>query len=170
MCILIKPNIIYKNQYKQMISRWNSSGLPLFPWILSVNCDPFDDYLNLIDKIERGILITKENVNFSTYWLIKRNGEVLGASILRHKLSESNEFFGGHIGYGICPEYRNMGYGNKILELTLAEAKKRGIAKVVITCEINNIYSEKIIVKNGGKYDSTIKFSDSLNKKFNIDL
>ena len=72
--------------------------------------------------------------------------EIVGVIRIRHK--NSKHF--GHIGYDIAPEYRNLGYGSKILELGIIEAKKLGFDTVVLTCLDYNIASQKVIKKNGG--------------------
>jgi len=56
---------------------------------------------------------------------------------------------------------RGKGYGNKILSLLLDECKKIGIMKVQIGANLNNIASNKIIVKNDG-----ILFKTSESKNF----
>lgn len=62
----------------------------------------------------------------------------------------------GHIGYDISPSYRNKGYGTQILKLALVEAEKIGIKEVMVTCDVDNIASKKIIEKNNGKLLGTI--------------
>ena len=88
----------------------------------------------------------------STYTLFDNEKEV-GFIQIRHRPSHSKEVppdFASHIYYEIKPEYRNQGYGIKILQLGLSEAKKIGVKKIIITCYDNNTASKKIIEGNGG--------------------
>ena len=62
---------------------------------------------------------------------------------IRHQEVES----GGHIGYDISPVYRKKGYGFQILKLALKKALEIGLKEVIVTCNINNIASKKIIEK-----------------------
>lgn len=71
---------------------------------------------------------------------------------IRHKDVEC----AGHIGYDISPDFRNRGYGFEILRLALEKAINIGIDKVILTCNIDNIASKKIIEKNNGKLLGTI--------------
>ena len=71
-------------------------------------------------------------------------------SKLRHQLTEQLREHGGHIGYGIRASERGKGYATKMLELTLIEAKKLGINEVLITCNPDNIASQKVVLKNKG--------------------
>jgi len=51
---------------------------------------------------------------------------------------------------------RNKGYGKKILALGLLETEKIGLKSVLITCDIGNMASEKIIEYNGGKLENMV--------------
>src|SRR5690606_33152193 len=57
---------------------------------------------------------------------------------------------GGHIGYGVVPAHRRKGYATEMLRQGLEEAKKRGFRRVLVTCDIDNIGSSRVIEKNGG--------------------
>ena len=59
---------------------------------------------------------------------------------------------GGNIGYKIRPSKRGLGLGNEILGLALEECKKLGLSTVRICCYKNNLISQKVILKNGGKF------------------
>ncbi|WP_143805101.1 GNAT family N-acetyltransferase, partial [Oenococcus oeni] len=58
--------------------------------------------------------------------------------------------FGGNIGYDIAPAYRKKGYGSLILKLALIKAREMNLQKAIVTCEVDNIASKKIIEKNKG--------------------
>jgi predicted acetyltransferase len=88
-------------------------------------------------------------------WLIDKD-EFIGRVQIRHELTEYLEKYGGHIGYYIRPTKRKMGFGNKILEMAINEAKKIGFEKVLLTCNDDNIGSWKIIEANGGVLESVL--------------
>ena len=48
-------------------------------------------------------------------------------------------------------DYGEEGYGIQILKLALVETEKIGIKEVMVTCNIDNEFSRKIIEKNNGK-------------------
>jgi predicted acetyltransferase len=90
----------------------------------------------------------------SEYQLVD-NDCVVGKIQIRHKPSHGvgvPENMASHIYYEILPEYRKKGYGRKILELGLNEAKKIGLSEVYITCMEDNLGSKKIIEANGGVF------------------
>lgn len=74
----------------------------------------------------------------------------LGVSKLRHYLTPTLEDVGGHIGYAIRPDERGKGYGTAILALTLPHARALGLARVLLTCDADNLRSARVIMRNGG--------------------
>ena len=101
----------------------------------------------------------------TSYWLYD-NDKPIGYGRIRHCLNENLSQTSGHIGYAIRISERGKGYGNTILTLLLEECKKLNIDKVQIGANIDNIASNKIILKHNG-----ILFRCSDNKYFyNIDL
>jgi len=89
------------------------------------------------------------------FWLIDNN-TFIGRLQIRHSLTESLFNYGGHIGYYIRSSMRNKGYGSAMLKLGLSEAKKMGFTEVLVTCDEDNLGSQKIIEKNGGELENTI--------------
>ena len=63
--------------------------------------------------------------------------------------------FGGHIGYGIRPTERRKGYNKINLYLGIVEAKKVGLEKVMLDCDVNNIGSDKTLKALGGVLERT---------------
>ena len=56
----------------------------------------------------------------------------------------------GHIGYDVVPWKQNLGYASQALKAILPEAQLVGLTYVEITTGKDNIFSQKVIVKNGG--------------------
>jgi predicted acetyltransferase len=103
----------------------------------------------LIDRSE-GRNLGSGFVPFTTYWLLDDDGAVVGISRLRHELNDELLYHGGHIGYYVRPSARGKGYGTSILALTLIEGRKRGIDRLLLTVDSNNVPSIRVIEANGG--------------------
>ncbi len=151
---LSKPSGVYQTQYIDMVQVWAQTGENFVPWVLKLDYHPFDKLLTNLENLRKGVSLPAGQVSCSTFWLIRSDGKVVGAVNIRHKLNTYLMEYGGHIGYGICPIYRQKGYGKRILQLALTEARQLGINRVRITCNDDNIASEKIILHNGGVFDS----------------
>jgi acetyltransferase, GNAT family len=90
----------------------------------------------------------------------------LGFLNLRLRLNDYLLENGGHIGYSIRPSQRGKGYGKEQLRLGLAEARKQGLERVLITCDEDNKASRCTILSAGGVYENTIDRS----QRYWIDL
>lgn len=91
-----------------------------------------------------------------TFLLIRENdNKIVGTINLRWDLNESLLRFGGNIGYGIRPTERRKGYNKINLYLGLIEAKKIGLEKVMLNCDVNNLGSDKTLKALGGDLTRT---------------
>ena len=80
------------------------------------------------------------------------DGEFCGSIQLRWQegSNELPEYCLGHIGYGVVPWKRRLGYATRALGLLLPEARARGLQYVEITTTPDNIGSQKVIRAHGG--------------------
>lgn len=91
-----------------------------------------------------------------TFLLIRENdNKIIGTINLRWNLNEAMLQFGGHIGYGIRPTERRKGYNKINLYLGMIEAKKVGLDKVMLDCDVNNIGSDRTLKALGGTLERT---------------
>ncbi len=167
---LVKPSIVYKEQYIEMIREWKTTNEEMIPWVLKLSYSNFEEMIAYLTSLNEGINLLSGQVSCSTFWLIRNDGKVIGVTNIRHKLNKHLIEHGGHIGYGIRPSERKKGYGTIILKLSVIQAKKLGILKIRITCDDNNIASEKIILKNNGVFDSKVVDNKKIVKRFWINI
>lgn len=91
-----------------------------------------------------------------TFLLIRASdNKIVGTINIRWNLNEKMLQFGGHIGYGIRPTERRKGYNKINLYLGMIEAKKLGLNKVMLDCDVNNIASDKTLKSLGGNLERT---------------
>ncbi len=60
----------------------------------------------------------------------------------------------GHIGYTVVPWRRGNGYAKRALAHMLDEAREVGLTQVTLTCDPDNVASQRVILANGGQLDS----------------
>ncbi len=97
-----------------------------------------------------------ERCQSKTFLLIRENdNKIVGSINVRWNLNEEMLKFGGHIGYGIRPTERRKGYNKINLYLGMIEAKKLGLEKVMLDCDVDNIASDKTLKALGGKLERT---------------
>ena len=91
-----------------------------------------------------------------TLLLIRENdNKIVGTINDRWTLIEAMLKFGGYIGNGISPTERRKGYNKINLYLGMIEAKKVGLDKVMLDCDVNNLGSDKTLKALGGKLERT---------------
>lgn len=110
----------------------------------------FRGYLDFIETCARGEFKPEIYVPQSTFFLANPRGELLGITRLRHYLNPSLEIEGGHIGYAVRPSARRQGCATRQLALVLDQARGISLARVLVTCDDDNIGSARTIEKNGG--------------------
>jgi predicted acetyltransferase len=107
-----------------------------------------DGYLQRLAVDDAGV-ISPGRVRQTTYCGIK-DELMVGMIRLRYELTASLRQLGGHIGYDVRPSLRGQGYGTRMLALVLSCAREAGLDQVMVTCDIANIASARVIEKNGG--------------------
>lgn len=91
-----------------------------------------------------------------TFLLIREDdNRIVGSINIRWNLNEEMLQFGGHIGYGIRPTERRKGYNKINLYMGFIEAKKAGLDKIMVDCDVNNLGSDKTLRALGGSLERT---------------
>ena len=114
----------------------------------------YREWLREQDGWSRGEGLPAGYVPQTLFWLYV-DGAPAGMGKIRHELNESSRLVGGNIGYGIRPTERRKGYNKMNLYLGLIEAKKIGLDKVMLDCDVENLGSSKTMEALGGKLERT---------------
>ena len=80
----------------------------------------------------------------------KNSNTILGEISLRLGFND-NLYYGGHIGYFVKSEFRNMGVATIAVNLLLELAREHGFRKLIITNDPMNTASKRVCEKVGGK-------------------
>jgi predicted acetyltransferase len=143
---LIQPRLDMEAAYRAMAADFTSAGETM----RSGGLQDFAGYVRRARTRALGHELPPGWVPCTTFWLVRDGTVVLGSSSLRHELNADLEYEGGHIGYAVRPSERRKGYGTRLLALTLGEARRLGLARVLVTCDRENVASARVIERNGG--------------------
>jgi predicted acetyltransferase len=149
---LVAPSSAYREDFLAMAAEYAVAGTDNEKVKFAEAARDFDAYLRQCRDRALGLSLAEGQVPFDVYWLVADGRTIVANSTLRHHLTPPLQIEGGHIGYGTRPSQRRKGYGRAICALTLQKARRRGLKRVLITCNTQNTASARIIVANGGKF------------------
>ena len=169
--ILVKPNLSYADE----IIKYKEESLAESPIINgSAGLDRFSSievWLEELKKRSCEDTVPKGLVPSSTYLAVReKDNYIVGMIDIRHYLNEYLTQVGGNIGYGVRKTERNKGYAKQMLKLALEKCKELKIKKVLITCDEDNIASEKVILSANAKLEDIRNVNGENKKRFWIDL
>jgi predicted acetyltransferase len=112
------------------------------------------EYLQRCINMANGVHLHPGYVPQTVFWVIDENMETIGMVRVRHYLNDKLREQGGHIGYYIRRDQRNKGYGKEVLHQALKQLRKIGERRALLTVNMDNIASIKVIEANGGVFES----------------
>ena len=108
-----------------------------------------------------------------TFFLIRENdNKIVGMIDIRLALNDFLKKYGGNIGYSIRPTERRKGYNKINLYLALKFCKEKGLSKVLLDCDYDNLGSASSIISLGGKLvkEGINEISNTVMKDFVINV
>jgi len=117
--------------------------------------EEFEGYLRRHIRMSQGIGLEPKYVPQTMCWFYVDDRPV-GIIKLRPILNQNLRKHGGNIGYCVRPSERGKGYGDIMLRELLKKVEARGMSKVLLTVNEDNIPSRKVIESNGGELSDII--------------
>lgn len=152
---LIIPSVEWKEKLLEYKKEFLNYGENMING--SASLYKIEDYAQWLEKIQKdreGDHLAEGKMPATEFLGVRKvDKHVIGMIQIRHKLNEFLFRYSGHIGYSVRPSERKKGYATQMLGLALEESRRMGIEKVLITCDVNNIASEKVIINNGGIFE-----------------
>ena len=169
--ILVKPDLSYADE----IIKYKEESLAESPIINgSAGLDRFSSIEIWFEELKKRSCedtVPKGLVPSSTYLAVReKDNYIVGMIDIRYYLNEYLTQVGGNIGYGVRKTERNKGYAKQMLKLALEKCKELKIKKVLITCDEDNIASEKVILSANAKLEDIRNVDGENKKRFWIDL
>jgi predicted acetyltransferase len=158
---IVRPDVGYLESYKTGLLRSISSGTAPYPdraqrELLEIETSPEaflakqDDIFASSGDIELSDGSFVPRLPGFTRWMW--DGQVCGEINFRWKNGTTDlpPHCLGHIGYEVFSWKRNNGYATEALRQILPEAITLGMPFVELTTDVDNLFSQKVIVNNGG--------------------
>ena len=166
---LVTANMLSLSSFLDMIDDYAVSGKP---FLGMTDGSAFPYFVRTCIKHSQGIGLGISVSPYTRYFLVDDSGVIYAQGDVRHKKTRETVTLQGQIGYGVLPSKRKCGYGTLMCSFLLEEAKKLGFKDLIITCRDDNIGSQKIIEKNGGKLIETVfsKEDNTYMRRYNVIL
>lgn len=174
---LTLPSPEYKDSFIAAVQEFQTENNSRTPSYLSLNLEEletnFDAYLHRLQDMAQGLNLAPGQVPTTHYWLVDGN-EYLGKIDIRHQYTDYHKQIAGIIGYDIRPSQRGHGYGKLLLKLGLERARQMDFDELIITCDVDNLASRKVMEANGGQLVNQVPagagLPDKLRFSFPTDL
>lgn len=121
---------------------------------------PWPQYVELVHGWEHGIDLPEDFVAHLEL-VAEVDGEIVGRASIRWDLNVFLRTLGGHIGYAVRPAHRRQGHATEILRQSVDILRSRGVQRVLVTCDDDNVGSAAVIEANGGVLESVIPHWDA---------
>lgn len=128
-----------------------------FGFLLSeyVQDEDFAPYLERVWQYKDESTLPEGKV-VSTFLVAVIDGKIAGRLSIRHSLNEFLALVGGHIGYGVAPEFRGQGVATYMLKYGLDFLAELGIDRCFISCLPHNEHSRRTIESAGGEFAALV--------------
>ena len=125
----------------------------------------WSEYLTILDDEHSGHNLAEDRVR-ATFLIAELDGELIGRASIRHSLNGFLLNFGGHIGYGVRPQFRKRGFATEILRQSLLYIHELGVMEVLVTCDEDNVGSSKVIESQGGILENRVEHGGTLKRRY----
>lgn len=161
----VAPDQIELGEYNAYIQEFLDNGEEIIPSAAYKPNLSFEEWRQKCADDSKGLNLQKDRVAASLFFLQRKDGRLLGAVHIRHKLNEHLSKVGGNIGYGVRPSERRKGYATLLLRFGIIRCKKLGLTKALVTCNNCNTASEATIRKCSGIFEKETLDPDDSSKK-----
>jgi predicted acetyltransferase len=170
---LIEPTLELRESWLESAAEWGAThqdGAGVHEADDLSTVEGFSAWIaRLREQSDESVAVGPDRVHAS-YWWIVDDGEYAGAISLRHRLNDQLLDGGGHIGYGVRPSARKRGLASWALGEVLVRARDRGLERVLVTCDDDNLASARTIERNGGVLEDVRETWLGLARRYWIEL
>jgi predicted acetyltransferase len=166
---LVDPHVRFHRSFLSAVDEFvaagepRHAGLPVFGWggvpgdefpsEAIVDPDGFAAMVRVLVEARKPFAARPAGyVPWTELWMADGD-QYLGRITLRHELTDALLTWGGHIGYAVRPSVRRRGHASAALSGMLEVAWRRGIDPALVTCDVDNLASRRVIERAGGTFE-----------------
>lgn len=127
------------------------------------------EVLATIEREARGVDLDDGRVR-AEFLVAEADGVPIGRVSIRYALDDFLLNEGGHVGYGVAPEFRRRGHATEILRQSVKRLAAAGVERILVTCADTNTASARVIEHCGGHLeDHRMAHDGTLTRRYWID-
>ena len=154
---LIEPTMEYEKQIREYRRDFLEVGGSMDGCGSLRRFETAREWLDQVETFKNPETVPEGFVVSTQFIYVREEDEkIVGMIQIRHYLNDYLRDYAGHIGYSVCPSERRRGYCTRMLRETLPYCRSLGIQNLMISCLTENEGSRRVILNNGGVYDSTV--------------
>lgn len=163
------PEKKHEQEHFEMIQEFTDNKEIIIPWTANLKeWENYDSFLERIKNDKEGKNLKPWYVTGTLYFLIDDNEKMVWAVAIRHELNDHLRIEWGNIAYGIRPSERKKWYATIWLQFGLEKCKELWMDKALLTCDKNNIWSSKTMIKNWWIFDTEYELKGKIEQRYRI--
>ena len=169
---LIKPTMEYADDIMEFRQELLDTNCEFAGCGNLKNCLTAEAWLEILKMREKEETCPPGGVTSDCFIAVRLSDKrIIGIIDFRHHINHPIlSVWGGHIGFTVRPNERQKGYAKEMLHQNLQTCRNHGLEKVLLTCDYDNIASEKTIISNGGKFEKEVNVDGKIMKRYWIIL
>ncbi len=178
MVLLVTPHVRFHRSFLAAVDEFRTTGEPAhdgvvhwpaegdFPGLVFTR-EGLDDSAQFARLVANRIGDAEEESprppgwTTTTYWWMEdpdRADEFVGSISLRHHIDHPMlATVGGHVGYSVRLSARRRGFASDALRQIVPRAAARGIPRLLVTCDLDNVASARTIEACGGELEGELR-------------
>jgi len=106
----------------------------------------------------------------ATTLLCWEHSNLIGIVEIRHRLTDFQLQYCGHIGFSIRPDFRGRGLAAQLLALALEECRRLGLSRALLTCSRHDSASRSVIESNGGLLENETAYEGDIRCRYWVEV